>query len=44
MLHEADNHRDVMTMASVMRVSDLDRELAARRRSVAGCVHTSVRL
>jgi hypothetical protein len=31
MLHEADNHRDVVTMASVMRVSDLDRELAARR-------------
>jgi Domain of unknown function (DUF1707)/2TM domain len=31
MLHEADNHRGVMTMASVMRISDLDRELAARR-------------
>ena len=31
MLHEADNHRDVVTMASVMRISDLDRELAARR-------------
>jgi hypothetical protein len=27
----ADNHADVVTMASVMRVSDLDRELAARR-------------
>jgi hypothetical protein len=27
----ADNHRDVVTMASVMRVSDVDRELAARR-------------
>ena len=31
MLHEADNHRDVVTMASVMRISDHDRELAARR-------------
>jgi hypothetical protein len=31
MLHEADNHRGVVTMASVMRISDLDRELAARR-------------
>lgn len=27
----ADNHGDVVTMASVMRVSDHDRELAARR-------------
>jgi Domain of unknown function (DUF1707)/2TM domain len=27
----ADNHREVVTMASVMRVSDLDRDLAARR-------------
>jgi hypothetical protein len=27
----ADNHRDTVTMASVMRISDLDRELAARR-------------
>lgn len=27
----AGNHRDVVTMASVMRISDLDRELAARR-------------
>ncbi|MGZ4187497.1 MAG: DUF1707 domain-containing protein [Solirubrobacteraceae bacterium] len=33
----ADNHGDVVTMASVMRVSDLDRELAARRlRDAAG--------
>ena len=31
-MHDAaDNHRDVVTMASVMRISDLDRELAARR-------------
>jgi hypothetical protein len=31
-MHEAaDNHRGVVTMASVMRISDLDRELAARR-------------
>jgi Domain of unknown function (DUF1707)/2TM domain len=27
----ADNHREIVTMASVMRISDLDRELAARR-------------
>jgi hypothetical protein len=27
----ADNHRAGVTMASVMRISDLDRELAARR-------------
>ena len=27
----ADNHRGIVTMASVMRISDLDRELAARR-------------
>jgi hypothetical protein len=27
----ADNHRGVVTMASVMRISDLDRESAARR-------------
>lgn len=31
MLQEAENPRGVMTMASVMRISDLDRELAARR-------------
>jgi hypothetical protein len=31
MQRAADNHRDVVTMASVMRISDLDRELAARR-------------
>jgi hypothetical protein len=31
-MHEAaDNHRGVVTMASVTRISDLDRELAARR-------------
>lgn len=33
----ADNHREVVTLASVTRVSDLDRELAARRlRDAAG--------
>jgi hypothetical protein len=31
MQRAADSHRDVVTMASVMRISDLDRELAARR-------------
>jgi hypothetical protein len=31
MQQAADNHRGVVTMASVMRISDLDRELAARR-------------
>jgi DUF1707 SHOCT-like domain/2TM domain len=37
MYRAADNHGDVVTMASVMRVSDLDRELAARRlRDAAG--------
>jgi hypothetical protein len=39
----ANNHGDVVTMASVMRVSDLDRELAARRlRDAAGTGHLGV--